>query len=215
MHVYDDLTKGMWGVLFNYLRGYTHTVVFQASVEKLDDLDKKFADNLGTRLPAWKRHQRKSVGLPNCLACALPVPSRPGNFFVVLMLSGHVKLQSLDKESPFRRESWKEGVLLGDFYISTDKRNRGDMTTTWRLTPGCYKGLDSYWRSICQENPASLNWEIERAKDFYPMFGGIRRQLRRLILSYTKLCAHRGVKITVDPEKLPIIRIPSQRDEGV
>lgn len=209
MRVYDDLTKAMWGALFNYLRGYTHTVVFQASIEKLPVLDEKFAENLGTRLPGWKRHQKKNAGLPNALALSIPVPSRPGLCNVVLMLSGSDKLAHLDPASPFRREKWRPGLSLGDFYISIDQRNRGDMATTWRLTSECYNGLDKYWRTLAQQkNFDGLSHDIERAVGYYPMFGGVRRQLRRLIRGYSKLAARHGVDLSIDPENLPVMRIP-------
>jgi hypothetical protein len=212
MREHTRLTEALWAILHAYLRGYRHSVTVTVSADRIPALDLKWAEAYGTRLPAWQRHSRRRRHLPCALAHALPVPSYPGSRHVVLMLDGYEHVAGLDPASPWRRERWRPGVEVGDYRISQDRRDRGDMTTTWRLTPACYSGLDRHWRSLAQQGRwGDLEWEMRRAVGFYPLFGGIRRQLRRLIRGYAKLAARHGRQLGIDPERLPTIALPGHR----
>lgn len=206
MQNYEHLTHGMASILMQYTRGYTKSVVFEAQKDKLPALQVKFEDNFGIGLPAWKRHQRKGKGLPNGWACSMPMPGHSGRVYVVLLgafESG--SLSALHETSPWRSEKWQEKLVVGDYMIAVDQRDRRDFTTTWKLTPKCLSGLESYWRSQAEKGVHLVVPEIERAVAFYPMFGGIRRQLRRLIRGYSKLYKAKTKKDWPgpDPEKLP------------
>ncbi len=206
MKHYDDLTKGLQVVLMQYTRGYTRAVVFESKRERLEALAVKFEDDFGISLPGWKRHDRKRQGLPNAFACSMPVPGKSESVFVVLMAAFDT-LADLHSTSPWHKEKWSEKVQIGDYVITTDQRDRRDFVTTWRLTPACVKGLEAYWRDISKNNMNLVVREATAATAFYPMFGGVRRQLRRLIRGYAKLYEAR-LKTNwpgPDPEKLPVM----------
>lgn len=207
MKHYDDLTPALQATLLSYGRGYTLCVTFEIEREKLQAIEQKFIDVYGISLPAWKRHERKRLGLPNAWACSMPSVGAPHRVCVVLLRTD-ADLAKLDPANPWAREKWSQKVEIGDFFISADQRDRGDFTTTWKLTPRCLKGLEAYWRSLAgQGNFDQLVWDIQRAARFYPMFGGIRRQLRRLIRGYAKLYVakkHRDWP-GPDPENLPVM----------
>ena len=69
MKNYDDLTTGMQAILLHFSRGYVLTTLEHiiVSIEKINSIQEKFIDSYGTNLPAWKRFQRKTKGLPNCV----------------------------------------------------------------------------------------------------------------------------------------------------
>jgi len=185
---------------------YTHAVIFDAKKERLEALATKFADDYGTNLPAWKRHERKRAGLPNAWACSMPAPAKK-DVVTVTLLAGFVSLDGLDKASPWHREKWSDKVQIGDCEIVTDQRDRRDFVTTWKLTPQCLKGLEAYWRDSSKNTLDVVVREATRAVAYYPMFGGVRRQLRRLIRGYAKLYQHRrnAPWPGPDPENLPLM----------
>jgi hypothetical protein len=89
-----------------------------------------------------------------------------------------------------------------------DKRDRGDHADTIKLTTRTITGLESYWRALATQGRFDeLAQDAERAVRFYVLFGGVRRQLRRLIRSYKKLYEAKLKRDWPgpDPEKLPSI----------
>jgi hypothetical protein len=209
MKIYEHQTQALRAILLMWTQGYRYAVTFDAKREKLDGLASKFAENYGTQLPAWKRYQRKKQGLPNGWACAMPKASHPGQSIVVLM-AAFDSLEHLDPVSPWRREKWQpaDRVEIGDYRIAQhDKRDRRDYADTIKLTMRTLSGLESYWRALASQNLEQLPVEAERAVRFYALFGGVRRQLRRLIRGYSKLYERKlGKKWPgPDPERLPSV----------
>jgi len=205
MKIYNDLTSGLQSILLQATRGYSHCVSFEIERAKLPALTAKWIDNYGVNLPAWKRFERKSNGLPNAWAAILPVPGAPHQARVVLLRTD-ADLSKLPPESPWHRENWASRIEVGDYVVSTDQRDRRDFTTTIKLTPRCISGLEAHWRSLANVCLNQLVHEISHAVRFYPLFGGVRRQLRRQIRGYAKLWAKRMPGRPwpgPDPESLP------------
>jgi hypothetical protein len=207
MNTYLDLTAGLQAVLMQVTRGYTLCVSFETEREKLQSLSEKWSENYGVDLPGWKRFERKKNELPNAWAAFLPVPSYPGRARAVLLRT-KADLNKLPPESPWHREKWSDKIEIGDFIVSQDQRDRRDFTTTIKLSPRCHYGLEAHWRSVSALSLDQLVYEARRAVDFYPMFGGVRRQLRRLIRGYAKLYMARRKSPWPgpDPEGLPTIQ---------
>jgi hypothetical protein len=220
MKIYQHQTDALRAILLIWSRGYRHAVTFETSNNKLDALSQKFAENYGTQLPPWKRHIRKKKGLPNAWACAMPKAGSPGMSVIVLMAS----FQTLDKlaqSSPYRRERWRpaDKVEIGDYRIAPqDKRDRGDYADTIKLTARTLSGIEQYWWALAsQQQFEKLVDETWRAVKFYSLFGGVRRQLRRLIRGYKKLYEARLKKPWPgpNPEALPSIgKFRSEHEEA-
>jgi hypothetical protein len=210
MKIYQHQTIALRSILLMWTQGYRYAVTFDVRNEKLDALAEKFAETYGTELPAWKRYERKKKGLPNGWACSMPKASYPGQSIVVLMASFGT-LEHLDPSSPWRREQWKpaDRIEIGDYRIAPqDKRDRRDHADTIKLTKRTLSGLENYWRALASQGQFDkLADEAWRATQFYALFGGVRRQLRRLIRGYKKLYEARLKKPWPgpDPEALPSI----------
>jgi hypothetical protein len=190
MKIYQHQSDALRAILFMWTQGYRHAVIFETRNDKLQPIAEKFAENYGTNLPAWKRYERKKKGLPNAWACAMPKSSVPGQRIVVLMASFET-LDKLHESSPWRRERWRpaEKIEIGDYRIAPhDKRDRRDYADTIKLTARTITGLESYWRALASQGQFDkIADEAALAVQIYTMFGGVRRQLRRLIRSYKKL----------------------------
>jgi hypothetical protein len=210
MKIYEHQTDALRAILMMWTQGYRYAVTFETKNEKLDALSLKLSENYGTLLPAWKRYERKKKKLPNGWACAMPKASYPGQSIVVLMAS-FASLDHLDPASPWRRERWQpaDKVEIGDYRIAqNDKRDRRDHADTIKLTARTLSGLENYWRALASQGQFDkLADEASRAVRFYTLFGGVRRQLRRLIRGYAKLYQARLKKPWPgpDPEALPSI----------
>jgi hypothetical protein len=210
MKIYQHQTDALLAILLMWTRGYRYAVVFEVRNDKLAPIAEKFAENFGTNLPAWKRYERKRKGLPNGWVCAMPKAGFPGTSIVVLMASFET-LDNLAEASPWRREKWRpaERIEIGDYRIAPqDKRDRGDHGDTIKLTTRTITGLESYWRALASQGQFDkIVDESWRAVQFYALFGGVRRQLRRLIRSYKKLYEARLKKPWPgpNPEALPSI----------
>jgi hypothetical protein len=219
MKIYRHQTDALRSILMMWTQGYRYAVTFDAKTEKLDALASKFAETYGTELPAWKRYERKRKKLPNGWACSMPKASHPGQSIVVLM-AAFDSLDHLDPASPWRREKWipAERVEIGDYRIAPrDKRDRRDYADTIKLTTRTLSGLENYWRALAaQQQFDKLADEAWRAVQFYALFGGVRRQLRRLIRGYKKLYEARLKKpwCGPNPEALPSIGQFRSGNEG-
>lgn len=207
MKHYEHLTEALQSCLMMSTRGYVQGVTFEVDASKLDSIATKFADAYGTGLPAWKRHDRRSRGLPNAWSCSMPVPGNPARRRIVLLATDFAR-DVLDPRSPWLREKWQplDRLEIGDFVIKRDQRQRGDFALTVRLSPRCQGGLEKYWRALAaQGHFDQLAHDATRAVRFYPMFGGVRRQLRRLIRGYAKLYEKKTGKPWPgpNPDRLP------------
>lgn len=209
MKHYDHLTDALQACLMNATRGYVQGVSFVADAAKQDDIEDKWTEAYGTGLPAWKRYERKKKGLPNAWACTMPVPGRPKMRQFVL-LATEIHTDKLDPRSPWLREKWHpiDKLEIGDYGIRLDKRDRRDYAMTIKLTGHTLHGIEQHWRMLAQKDFEQLIHEIRRAVAFYPMFGGVRRQLRRLIRGYQKLYEKKTEKSWPgpDPENLPMMK---------
>jgi hypothetical protein len=210
MKIYRHQTDALRAILLMWTQGYRNAIVFEARDEKLDSLAEKFAETYGTELPAWKRYERKRKKLPNAWACSMPKSSYPGHNIVVLMAAFET-LEHLDPSSPWKRENWRpaEKIEIGDYRIAPDdRRDRRDHADTIKLTTRTMAGLESYWRSLASQGQFDkIADEALRAVQFYALFGGVRRQLRRLIRGYQKLYQARLKKPWPgpNPEALPSV----------
>lgn len=210
MKIYSSQSDALRAILLMFTRGYRHAVIFETRNDKLQPIAEKFAENYVTNLPAWKRFQRKKQGLPNAWACAMPKSSVPGQSIVLLMASFET-LDKLHESSHWRREKWRpaEKVEIGDYRIApNDKRANGDSADTIKLTARTITGLESYWRALASQGQFDkIADEAAHAVQIYTMFGGVRRQLRRLIRSYKKLYEAKLKKPWPgpNPEALPSI----------
>jgi hypothetical protein len=140
----------------------------------------------------------------------MPKAGFPGISIVVLMASFET-LDKLAQSSPWRREKWRpaDKIEIGDYRIAPgDRRDRGDHADTIKLTTRTITGLESYWRALATQGRFDeLAQDAARAVRFYALFGGVRRQLRRLIRGYKKLYEAKLKKPWPgpDPEALPTI----------
>lgn len=209
MKRYDHLTDALQACLLNATRGYVQGVSFVAEASKQDDIEAKWAEVYGTGLSAWKRYERKRKGLPNAWACTMPVPGRPKMRQFVL-LATEIHADKLDPRSPWLREKWRplDDLEIGDYGIRRDRRDRRDYAMTVKLTGRARRGLEQHWRALAQKDLEQLVHDTRRAVAFYPMFGGVRRQLRRLIRGYANLYEKKRGKPWPgpDPEALPAMK---------
>lgn len=207
MKIYDDLTPALQSVLLHWTRGYTCWTTTEAlpkaKVEAI--LRGKWAENYGTNLPAWKRQDRKQKGLPNAIALAAPVVGLPDQMQLVLMATQDAL--AVLETSPFSREKWLVRCPeLSDYVIVHEPRERGDYAWTWRLQEKVIAGLENRMVSLIGRiDAAELRKETSQWVRFYAMYGGVRRQLRRLLRSGQKLWSrkHKTPWPGPDPESLP------------
>ena len=220
MKIYSDLTHGLQATLLHATRGYTLTTKspILVDINKMPGIVAKFIDQYGTNLPSWKRYQRKVKGLPNSVGVVIPVLGNPYQRQVILLCTPFdtLHLKSLSEKNPFLGEEWRTQIRVGDFEIVSDKRDRGDQAMTWKLTKHAFLVFESHLQNRSRNNDwQKLIQELNHAVRIYPMFGGIRRQLRRLITSYKKLYEHKFLKewSGPDPENLPMM-VGFRRDKS-
>lgn len=186
---YEDLTVGMQALLLHVTKGYVLTTAESIiiSIEKINSISEKFIDSYGTNLPAWKRFQRKTKGLPNSVGVIIPVVGNPYKKQIVLLCTEH-KPSDLNEHNPFLNEKWQSKIIIGDFEIVKDMRERGDTALTWKLKKSVLLGFESHLRNLLKKGQwHQIAEELSKAVRFYPLFGGVRRQLKRLIGGYKKL----------------------------
>lgn len=207
MKIYDDLTPALQSVLLHWTRGYTCWTSTEplprAKAELV--LRGKWAETYGTSLPAWKRQDRKQKGLPNAVALGVPVVGLPEHLQLILMATQDAL--TAPQVSPFSREKWlTKCPELSDYVIVHEPRERGDYAWTWRLQARVTTNLERHLVSlISQGDAAQVRKETIQWIKFYAMYGGVRRQLRRLLKSGKKLWDGK-IKTAwpgPDPESLP------------
>jgi hypothetical protein len=206
MKHYDDITPALRAILLNVTRGYRYCVTEEVKADKVPGVSEKWIDNFGTTLSPAKRHARKLAGLPNAWACSMPVPGAPHRRLLVLLRT-EANLGKFAPESPWRREKWSDRLEIGDYVITVDKRDRGDYSYTVRLSQACMRRLEGWYRELAGRSLDQLQAQIEHDVCYYPAFGGVRRQLRRLIRGYAKLYEKKRGRHWPgpDPERLPSV----------
>ena len=188
MYIYDDLTPALKDILLNFTRGYTLWVSFEVDASKVDGIREKWIETCGTNLPAWKRQDRKQKGLPNAWAAAAPVLGYPNKRQVILMATE----QALDfPESDLGRQKWIRRLPeFSDFVMVREARERGDCAWTWRIQERVLGLLEKQLVAMVKAGDRSaVATETRHMAALYPMFGGVRRQLARMIKSSGKLWA--------------------------
>jgi hypothetical protein len=188
MKQFDNLTPALEAILINWSRrGYVCWTSFQLKTERVDAKAMELADSYGTRLPAWKRQDRKQAGQPTCVAVSAPILGSPGSREIILMATAEV--QTAPAGSVWKRERWSDRcVVFGSFVLTKEPRPRGDYAWTWRLQEHIYEGIRRYLTSLVKAgNASAIRTETEGWQRRYPLFGGVRRQLRRLLNSGEKL----------------------------
>lgn len=187
MRQYDDVTAALQTILLHFTKGYTLWVSFTVSAEKVDAIGAKWAEVFGTLLPAWKRQDRKQKGLANAVAVAAPVFGMPSKRQVILMATASAT--TMPKGSVWAKEKWSSRLPeFSDFVIVHEPRERGDYAWTWRLQERTATGLGNHLTALVKAgDPSAVRRETTHWLRFYPMYGGVRRQLRRILQSGVKL----------------------------
>lgn len=209
MKTYSDLTAGLQAVLLHSQRGYTKITKKPIIVEyeKVDSIISKWTEIYGINLPAWKRYQRKEKGLPNAVALVIPVLGNKFKRQLVLM-STNFDEKTAHKDNPFLKEEWTEKITIQDFELGIDQRADRSFSQTWRLSKSVVIGLNKFWVNKARKNEWSTVIEdIQHAVNLYPLFLGVRRQLRREVLGLKKLYEASTKKgwPGVDANKLPSV----------
>jgi hypothetical protein len=186
MHIFDNLTEALKRILRAFMSGYTLWVSFEVDASKVDGIREKWIETCGTNLPAWKRQDRKQKGLPNAWAAAAPVLGYPNKRQVILMATE----RALDfPDSDLGRQQWNRRLPeFSDFVMIHEARERGDYAWTWRIQNRVFGLLEKHLISLVKAGDRyAVASETRHMAALYPMFGGVRRQLARLLKSSGKL----------------------------
>jgi len=221
MKTHDNLTNALEQILLLVARwDHQYWVSFQISQDKLEAKAASIAEQFGTRLPAWKRQDRKQVGLPNATAVSAPVLGAPDQRQIIILATAQVQFAHPD--SPWARERWlSRPVEFGNYVMVHEPRARGDAAWTWRLQQQVIDGLQRYLTSLVKAGKSTaVRAETQRWLKVYTLFGGVRRQIRRVLLSARKLwqACHGSAWPGISPEELPVKigfrPMQGARDEG-
>jgi hypothetical protein len=206
MKKYDNFTSGLQAVLLQYTRGYTRWVTFEIDIDKLGSLTDKFIEQFGTNLPAYKKQDRKEKGLANAWACSVPVLGKAKKVQIILLATEHADTMKL---GPFSREKWrKTPPEIARFVMVQEPRPRGDYAWTWRIQNAEYGQLTKHLTAEIKTSPRNVKLLTEQFVRIYPMFGGVRRQMCRLLNAGAKLWkgVHKDAPWPgVLPEALPVM----------
>lgn len=208
MKHHDDITPALWAILRSWSTGDAKCwISFSIGPEKLAGIDKKWTEELGTRLSTEKRRWLRNHCLPTAWAVSAPVLGKPHLRQVILMASEAALSMSAD--TPWGREKWiTRPPEFSDFVMVHEPRDRRDYAWTWRIQNRQLGLLEQHLTAIVKTgNGASVAGAASHLVRFYPMFGGVRRQLRRLLNGSRKLwvATHGGNWPGPDPESLPMM----------
>jgi hypothetical protein len=204
MRVYDDLTAALQSMLRDWAHGYQAWIdPFFTDPDKLPALNDKWHENYGIRFPAHTRRYRHSKGLPTAVAYAAPAPGFRTRVRVVLL----ARLSAIPPQSPWAREKWRRDLLVFDDYIiSREPDATGTLRWTWRVQDRVF-GIwqQDMLRLVKLGDAAEVARTTYQAVSYWPMFGGVRRQLRRSLRGAQKLwqAMHKTKWPGFDPESLP------------
>jgi hypothetical protein len=157
-------------------------------------------------LPSYIRQDRKGKGLPTAVAVAAPMIGS-GRKEVIVMATEFAKTIKL---GPFSRERWTTTFpKFSQFHLIREVRERGDYAMTWRLNSDRAGQLEAYLIALVKSGDGkAVAGETYQWARFYPMYGGVRRQLRRILTAARKLWTATRKEQDwpgQDPEKLPIL----------
>lgn len=205
MREYEDITSALRAVQRNWQSGYTCWVAFIVGAEKVPAIGERWAEELGTGLPAWKRQDRKQRNLANAVALSSPVLGRPGVREVMLMATPDAL--AMPAISPWCRQQWLQRCPeLSVFVMLREPRPRGDYAWTWRLQEQVAVGVARHFTRLVEAGDGfAVAKHTHHAVALYPMFGGVRRQLKRILKSACKLwtARNKGPWPGPDPDHLP------------
>ena len=206
MKVYDDATTALQQIRSCWQRGYVSWISFEIAVEKVESKGLDLAEKFGTRLPSWKRQDLKEAGRPTAVASCVRVLGNPARREIILMATPLVHLAP--PGSPWTRERWRDRLPeVGSFVMVKEPRERGDAAWTWRLQERIYQQLSAdLVRAVKQGDASGVAVRCSTWIKVFPMAGGVRRQLRRLFRSASKLwtACQRTPWPGVDPDRLPM-----------
>ncbi len=209
-----ELTTVLRTVLLHHVHGYqwwsswhieTDGAAYSANLEKLDA---KLAEQYGTRLSTYERQWRRRKGLPNALVAYGRVYSYPGRVQVMLLCQPFNRA-ALDKRGPFLREKWHTSPPeYADLFVMSQEpsqANNGKPTWTWRIQNRRQSMMQNeLLLAVKQGDRENVKLQSEALAKL-PMFGGVRRQVRRMLRESSKLWI--ATKKTPwpgpDPEALP------------
>ncbi|MGA0608713.1 hypothetical protein [Caldimonas sp. KR1-144] len=207
MKLYQQHIPALQAIALHYRRGYCLTIGFTTDEEKLERKAIEWAEAFGTRLPAWRRQDRKQRGLPNAVAVAGGVLGYPGRREVILMATAEAL--SAPAISPWAKEKWTDRYpTFGPYILSREPRPGREPVWTWRLQESVYQGISRYLISLVKQgNAGAVRLETESWLGAYALFGGVRRQLRRSLMAARKLwnACHQSAWPGVDPDALPML----------
>ncbi|WP_297486624.1 hypothetical protein [Ferrovum sp.] len=216
MKIYDDITPALKAILFHFIRGYTVWTSFIVPIEKLEGIASKWAEAYGTQLPAWKRQDRKEKKLATAVALAAPVISRPGMRQVMLMATEHAL--TMPKASDWAREQWLTRLPeFSEFVMVHEPREGAEYAWSWRIQERVLDGLQRHLVALVKAGDVGqLKHETTHLVQLYPLYGGVRRQIRRMYRGAAKLwtATRKSNWPGPDPERLPMM-IGFRKDPGV
>ena len=221
MKIYEDLTPALRAILFHFIKGYTVWTSFIVEDERLGGISSKWAEVYGTQLSGWKRQDRKGKQLPTAVALAAPVIGRPGLKQVMLMATEFAL--KMPENSPWRKEKWLTRLPeFSDFVIVHEPREGAGYAWSWRLKERVLDGLQNHLTTLVKlGDAAQVRHETHHWVRFYPLYGGVRRQIRRMYRGASKLwmATRKSPWPGQDPEKLPVMLgfkpDPGKRPAGV
>ncbi|MDE2342626.1 MAG: hypothetical protein KGL63_04415 [Betaproteobacteria bacterium] len=215
MKIYEDITPALKAALFHFVKGYTVWTSFIIDKEKVDGIAEKWSEIYGTRLPSWKRQDRKERQLPTAVALAAPVIGRPSKLQVMLMATNFAR--EMPENTPWAREKWRASLPeFSDFVIVHEPRGESGYIWSWKIQDKVLDGLENYLISLVKiGDAAQVRHETGHWVRFYPMFSGIRRQIRRLYRGASKLwqATQQSAWPGPDPESLPVM-VGFKKDPG-
>ncbi len=207
MKIYDDLTPSLKAILFHFIKGYTVWTSFTVEAEKVGSIGEKWAETYGTQLPGWKRQDRKAKKLPTAVAVAAPVIGRADLRQVILMATEFAL--AMPENSPWRKEKWLTRLPeFSDFVIVHEPRDEAGYVWSWRIKERVLGGLQNHLTTLVKVGDAAqVRHETQHWTRFYPMYGGVRRQIRRMFRGAEKLwtATRKTPWPGQDPEKLPVM----------
>lgn len=187
MKSFHNLTPLLEAIQRNHERGYTVFTSFVIGEDKMREKSEDVICNFGTGLPTWKQQDRKHKKLPIARAVCGPVSAQPGKWEVIIQATPLACTAPL--LSPFAHEKWRDQLpKFGDYELTHEVDNRGNYTWTWKLQEHIYWQLSRHLTAIVKRRgAAAVAAETKRWAKVFPMFGGVRRQLQRLLKSAMKL----------------------------
>jgi hypothetical protein len=219
MKHFEDLTQALDAILINWAqRGYNHWTSFVLAAKREREKGSELAELYETNLPGWKRQDLKQKGLPTCAAISAPVLGSPEKCEFILMATD--KVRDAPQNSVWARETWSDRCIeFGSFVMVKEPRPRGDYAWTWRVQQHIHDGIKRHLLNLVRSgNRSAVLAETQSWLRCYPMYGGVRRQFRRLILSASKLwmACHRSSWPGLEVNQLPfkIGFVPADKARG-